>query len=104
MQMQDIWGYRDRTWTDVDLVGYSVEAIDGSIGKIDEASNEVGAQLHRRRHRAVDLRQEGAAARRRDRQRRSRGHETSTSSGRRTRSSTRPSSTRTAFPIRATGS
>jgi hypothetical protein len=43
MQMQDIWGYRDRTWTDVDLVGSSVEALDGSIGKIDEASNEVGA-------------------------------------------------------------
>jgi hypothetical protein len=41
--MQDIWGYRDQTWTDVDLVGFSVEALDGSIGKIDECSNEVGA-------------------------------------------------------------
>lgn len=40
--MQDIWGYRDSTWSDVDLVGLSVEALDGSIGKIDEASNEVG--------------------------------------------------------------
>ena len=26
-----------------DLTGFSVEALDGSIGKIDEASNEVGA-------------------------------------------------------------
>ena len=43
MASQDIWGYRDDTWGDTDLVGYKVEALDGSIGKIDEASNEVGA-------------------------------------------------------------
>jgi hypothetical protein len=39
----DIWTYREQTWATSDLTGYSVEAIDGSIGKIDEASNEVGA-------------------------------------------------------------
>jgi hypothetical protein len=39
----DIWVYRDRTWADTDLVGFSVEALDGGIGKIDQASNEVGA-------------------------------------------------------------
>jgi hypothetical protein len=40
-----------RTWTfegdvyggDVDVVGYKVEAIDGSIGKIDEATYDAGA-------------------------------------------------------------
>jgi hypothetical protein len=40
-----LWSYRDTTWSqDRDLVGYSVEASDGSIGKIDEASNEAGGQ------------------------------------------------------------
>jgi len=45
----DIWTYRTET-TDMgegtmgaDVVGYSVEATDGGIGKIDEASDEVGA-------------------------------------------------------------
>ncbi len=40
-----VWSYRDTTWNqDRDLVGYSVEATDGSIGKIDEASNEASGQ------------------------------------------------------------
>jgi hypothetical protein len=39
----DIYTYRDQSITGIDLVGYSVEATDGSIGKIDEATNEVGA-------------------------------------------------------------
>jgi hypothetical protein len=40
-----VWSYRDTTWSqDKDLVGYDVEATDGSIGKIDEASNDAGAQ------------------------------------------------------------
>jgi hypothetical protein len=39
--MSDMWTYRDTTWTaDYDLVGYDVEATDGSIGSIDEATNE----------------------------------------------------------------
>ena len=41
--MRDIWAYADDTWSETDLIGFSVEALDGSIGKIDEASNEVGA-------------------------------------------------------------
>lgn len=42
--MNDMWNYRDTTWTaDRDMVGYDVEATDGSIGKIDEASTETGA-------------------------------------------------------------
>ena len=39
--MSDMWTYRDSTWTTSNnLVGYDVEATDGSIGKIDEATNE----------------------------------------------------------------
>ncbi|HYZ20172.1 MAG TPA: PRC-barrel domain-containing protein [Gaiellaceae bacterium] len=38
----DIWTYRDQQIGQLDLVGYEVEATDGSIGKIDEATNEVG--------------------------------------------------------------
>jgi hypothetical protein len=43
MATADIWIYRQTAWTQVDLSGYSVEAIDGSIGKVDEASNQVGS-------------------------------------------------------------
>jgi hypothetical protein len=39
-----MWDYRtDLGAIDRDLVGYDVEATDGSIGKIDESTNEVGA-------------------------------------------------------------
>jgi hypothetical protein len=43
MSTVDIWAYRESTWTQGDLSGFKVEAIDGSIGKVDEATNEVGA-------------------------------------------------------------
>jgi hypothetical protein len=43
MTTMDIWTYREQTWTTTDLTGYGVEAVDGGIGKIDEASNEVGS-------------------------------------------------------------
>jgi hypothetical protein len=43
MATTDIWAYREQTWTTDDLTGYKVEAIDGSIGKVDEASFDVGA-------------------------------------------------------------
>ena len=39
----DLWTYRDTTIGTTNLTGFKVEAIDGSIGKIDEATNEVGA-------------------------------------------------------------
>ena len=38
----DIWRYRDETWTGMDISGFSVEAIDGSIGKVDRAASGVG--------------------------------------------------------------
>jgi hypothetical protein len=46
--MQDVWTYRDRSslGTDMastDIAGYGVESIDGSIGKVDESTYEVGA-------------------------------------------------------------
>jgi len=42
--MSNMWSYRDVSWADSgDLVGYSVEATDGSIGKIDKATNETDA-------------------------------------------------------------
>jgi hypothetical protein len=37
--MTDMWAYRDPTWTQSQyLVGYHLEAIDGSIGRIDKAT------------------------------------------------------------------
>lgn len=43
--MTDIWSYQTDVWTDEgDVVGYDVEATDGSIGKIDESSTEAGRQ------------------------------------------------------------
>ncbi len=39
--MTSMWDYQEGVGrADRDLVGYDVEAIDGNIGKIDEASNE----------------------------------------------------------------
>jgi len=47
----DVWTYGDQSTVganmvgDVDLTGFSVEALDGGIGKIDEASYDVGASF-----------------------------------------------------------
>ena len=46
--MSDVWTYRElsRLGTDIaraDIVGYGIEAIDGSIGKVDDATYEAGA-------------------------------------------------------------
>ena len=43
MTIVDVWEYRDETWGGADLDGFGVEAIDGSIGKIDRASADVGS-------------------------------------------------------------
>jgi hypothetical protein len=44
---EDLWTYREDAYTPrgagTDIVGYSVEAIDGSIGKIDEATHDTGS-------------------------------------------------------------
>jgi hypothetical protein len=40
--ISDLWVYREPVSVDgADMIGYQVEAIDGEIGKIDEASNAV---------------------------------------------------------------
>lgn len=40
----DTWQYRDSSWTQgSDLGGYEVEATDGSIGKVDDATNDISA-------------------------------------------------------------
>ena len=39
----DLWTHRDTTVSTTNLTGFKVESIDGSIGKIDESTNEVGA-------------------------------------------------------------
>jgi hypothetical protein len=37
----DIWTFRDQTMDASSLIGFSVEATDGGIGKIDEATGEI---------------------------------------------------------------
>jgi hypothetical protein len=43
MSTVDIWTYRNQTFSQRNLSGLSVEAIGGSIGKVDEATADVGA-------------------------------------------------------------
>ena len=43
MSATELWTYRESSLGTMDLSGYDVEAQDGGIGKVDEASNEVGA-------------------------------------------------------------
>ena len=42
---RDIWRYRADLDTTNDLTGFSIEAIDGGIGKIDESSNEASSSF-----------------------------------------------------------
>jgi|SRR5215208_4289966 hypothetical protein len=42
MTPSNVWTYRDLSWTNRELAGFEVEALDGSIGKIDEATDETG--------------------------------------------------------------
>src|SRR6478609_10733237 len=38
----EMWTFSTQTAPNIDLSGFKVEATDGDIGKVDEASNEVG--------------------------------------------------------------
>jgi hypothetical protein len=41
--MTDMWTYRDHeSWRNTDLSGFKIEALDGDIGSIDEATYDVG--------------------------------------------------------------
>lgn len=41
--MTDIWIFREPTWVEIDVTGYKIEALDGSIGTVDEATYDVRA-------------------------------------------------------------
>ena len=41
MHGSNIWSYRDATWSEADLAGFDVEASDGGIGHVDEATSDV---------------------------------------------------------------
>ncbi len=43
MTAADLWTYREETWAGTDLTGFEVTASDGDIGKVDEATYDVGA-------------------------------------------------------------
>ena len=45
MAIVEIWNYTIETRPNVDLTGFKVEAADGEIGKVDEATNEVGSSF-----------------------------------------------------------
>ena len=42
MTQIEIWTYRELEVADIDLTGFAVEARDGEIGKVDEATYETG--------------------------------------------------------------
>ena len=45
MATTDVWRYRETNWTQSDMTGFGVEALDGSIGKVDEATNDTTASF-----------------------------------------------------------
>src|SRR3954468_6187247 len=45
MTSADMWSYTATVAPGTDLSGFTVEAIDGKIGKVDEATNDVGASF-----------------------------------------------------------
>lgn len=45
MATTDLWTYRDSTWRSSALVGLKVEALDGDIGKVDDATDDAGGSL-----------------------------------------------------------
>ncbi len=45
MSTIDMWTYSSTAVAQRDLSGFSVEALDGGIGKVDEATNEAGSSF-----------------------------------------------------------
>src|SRR5215208_1256749 len=45
MSIVEMWNYTIETPPNIDLTGFKVEAVDGDIGKVDEATNEVGSSF-----------------------------------------------------------
>ena len=50
----NMWSYREGVASTDDIVGFSIEATDGDIGKVDKANNETEL-LPARRNGTVDL-------------------------------------------------
>jgi hypothetical protein len=44
MTTTTLWRYDDPAWAEIDLVGYDVEAVDGAIGKIEWAIEDIGTR------------------------------------------------------------
>jgi hypothetical protein len=42
MSSAEMWTYREQSWGGIDLTGFDVEAVDGGIGSVDEATADVG--------------------------------------------------------------
>lgn len=42
MSSTEMWTYREQSWGGIDLTGFDVEAVDGGIGSVDEATADVG--------------------------------------------------------------
>jgi hypothetical protein len=42
MVAHDLWTWRDDSWSATELIGFEVDTPDGSVGRIDEATFEVG--------------------------------------------------------------
>ena len=45
MATPELWSYRDQAVSQTDLTGFALEARDGSIGKVDEATYEAGGSF-----------------------------------------------------------
>ena len=45
MAATDLWTYRDTTWRGSALVGMTVEAVDGEIGKVDDATDDANGSM-----------------------------------------------------------
>ncbi len=45
MATVEMWTFTVQTPPNLDLSGFKVEATDGDIGKVDEATNEVGSSF-----------------------------------------------------------
>jgi hypothetical protein len=45
MSIVEMWTFSTRAPANLDLTGFKVEATDGSIGKVDESTNEAGSSF-----------------------------------------------------------
>ena len=43
MQSQGLWAYSDETWHGKDLTDFAAEALDGGVGTVKDASDEIGS-------------------------------------------------------------